>query len=165
MAQWFYRRRFLNFHYFLIISPWKMFGPSLNKLIYPSSRNALCQVWLKLAHWFWRRRFLNFVDVFSLFQNHLPLEKREALHLNKLIYPSPNYPLCQVCLKLAQWFVRSTVKSGILYAWFFSQNFFKSRGAYNLLELISSPFFSAKIFPHIVNQFHMLTSYSAILIF
>ena len=106
MAQWFYRRRFLNFHYFLIISPWKMFGPSLNKLIYPSSRNALCQVWLKLAHWFWRRRFLNFVDVFSLFQNHLPLEKREALHLNKLIYPSPKEDLCQIKLKLAQWFWR-----------------------------------------------------------
>ena len=33
-----------------------------------------CQVWLKLTQWFWRR-FLNFVNVFSLFHNHLPLEK------------------------------------------------------------------------------------------
>ena len=28
-------------------------------------KDALCQVWLKLAHWFWRR-FFNFVNVFSL---------------------------------------------------------------------------------------------------
>ena len=29
----------------------------LNKLESPSSKNALCQVWLKLARWFWRRRW------------------------------------------------------------------------------------------------------------
>ena len=33
--------------------------------------------------------FLNFVNVFSLFRNYLPLEKGEALHLNKLEFPSP----------------------------------------------------------------------------
>ena len=27
----------------------------LNKLESPSPKNALCQVWLKLANWFWRR--------------------------------------------------------------------------------------------------------------
>ena len=27
----------------------------LNKLETPSPKDALCQVWLKLAHWFWRR--------------------------------------------------------------------------------------------------------------
>ena len=29
----------------------------LNKLESPSSKGALCQVWLKLAQWFWRRRW------------------------------------------------------------------------------------------------------------
>ena len=29
----------------------------LNKLESPSPKDALCQVWLKLAHWFWRRRW------------------------------------------------------------------------------------------------------------
>ena len=29
----------------------------LNKLESPSHKDALCQVWLKLAHWFWRRRW------------------------------------------------------------------------------------------------------------
>ena len=40
----------------------------------PSRKDALCQVWLKLAQWFWRRRFFkNFFKVFSLFRNYLPL--------------------------------------------------------------------------------------------
>ena len=30
----------------------------LKKLEPPSSKDALCQVWLKLAQWFWKRRFL-----------------------------------------------------------------------------------------------------------
>ena len=62
--------------------------------------------WLKLALWFWRRRFFNFVNVFSLFHNYLHLEKGVALHLNKLEYPSTKDALCQVWLKLAQWFWR-----------------------------------------------------------
>ena len=56
----------------------------LNKLESPSSKDALCQVWLKLAQWFWRRGFFNFVNVFSLFLYNLPLEKDRALHLNKV---------------------------------------------------------------------------------
>ena len=80
----------------------------LNKLESPSptAKDALCQVWLKLAQWFWRRRLLNFVNVFSLFRNYLPLEKGGALHLNKLESPSAKDALCQVWLKLAQWFWR-----------------------------------------------------------
>ena len=78
----------------------------LNKLESPLLKDALCQVWLKLARWFWRRRFFNFVNVFSLFRNYLPLEEGEALHLNKLKSPSPKDALCQVWLKLAQWFWR-----------------------------------------------------------
>ena len=50
--------------------------------------------------------FFNFVNVFSLFRNYLPLEKGRALHLNKLEFPLPKDALCQVWLKLAQWFWR-----------------------------------------------------------
>ena len=78
----------------------------LNKLESPSPKDALWQVWLKMAQWFWRRRFLNFVNVFSLFRNYLPLEKGMALHLNKLESPSPKDALCKVWLKMAQWFWR-----------------------------------------------------------
>ena len=78
----------------------------LNKLEFPLPKDALCQVWLKLAKWFRRRRFFNFVNVFSLLLNYLPLEKGGALHLNKLESPSPKDALCPVWLKLAQWFLR-----------------------------------------------------------
>ena len=78
----------------------------LNKLEYPSTNDAKCQVWLKLAQWFWRRRFFNFVNVFWLFWNYLPLEKGRALHLNKLESPLPKDALCQVWLIFAQLFWR-----------------------------------------------------------
>ena len=71
-----------------------------------SSKDALCQDWLKLARWFLRRGFFNFVIVFSIFRNYLPLEKSRALHFNKIESPSPKDDLCQVWLKLAQWFCR-----------------------------------------------------------
>ena len=57
----------------------------LIKLESPSPKDALCQIWLKLAQSFWRR-FLNFVNVFSLFCNYLLLEKGRALYLNKFYF-------------------------------------------------------------------------------
>jgi hypothetical protein len=39
-----------------------------------------------------------------LFRYYLPLEKGYSLGLNKLESPSPKNDLCQVWLKLAQWF-------------------------------------------------------------
>ena len=113
LAQWFYRRRYIFFNFvngFSLIRnylPWEKGGALyLNKLDSLSPKDALCQVWLKLGQWFWRRRFLNFVNVFSLIRNYLPLEKGGALHLNKLESPLPKDALCQVWLKLAQWFWR-----------------------------------------------------------
>ena len=102
-----------DFFYFVnVISLFRNYLPlekggalHLNKLESPSPNDALCQVWLELAQWFWRR-FFNFVNVFSLFCYYLPLEKGGALHLNKLESPSPKDALCQVWLKLAQWFWR-----------------------------------------------------------
>ena len=97
----------MYFHYFVIISPWKRAGAHhMNKLDSPSPKDALCQVWLKLAQWFWRRRIFNFVNIFSQFHNYIPLEKGGTLLLNKLESPSPKDALCQVWLKLAQWFCR-----------------------------------------------------------
>ena len=48
----------------------------------------------------WRKGFLNFINVFLLFHDNLPLEKKVALHLNKLEFHSPRNAICQVCLKL-----------------------------------------------------------------
>jgi hypothetical protein len=61
---------------------------------------------LNYAQWFWRRRFLNIFSVFFLFRYHFPLEKGYPLSLNKLESSSPKDDLCQVWLKLAQWFWR-----------------------------------------------------------
>ena len=111
LAKWFWRRRFLNFvnilslfrNYLPLEKAWAF---HLNKHESSSPKDALCQVWLKLAQWFWRRRFLNFVNVLSLFRSYLPLEKGGAFHLNKDDSSSPKDALCQVWLKLAQWFWR-----------------------------------------------------------
>ena len=43
----------MYFCYFIIFSPWKWWGPSYEQ----SLKDALCQVYLKLAQWFWRRRW------------------------------------------------------------------------------------------------------------
>jgi hypothetical protein len=59
-----------------------------------------------LAFWFWRRRFLKIFSVFLLFRYYLPLERGNPLQLNKLDSPLPKDDLCQVWLKLAQWFWR-----------------------------------------------------------
>ena len=48
----------MYFRYFVIISPCKGVRPFyFNKLESPLLKNALCQVWLKLAQCFWRRRW------------------------------------------------------------------------------------------------------------
>ena len=73
---------------------------NLNKFKFPSPKDALCQVWLKLAQWFLRRRFLKFVNVFLLFPYYLPLEKCGALHSKKLESPSPKDTLCQVFVEI-----------------------------------------------------------------
>ena len=87
-----------------LLSLWELNGSSLNKFESHSPKDALCQVWLKLAKWFRRRRFLNFVNVFSLFRNYLSLLKGRTLHLNKLESPSPNFvPSLD---EIGQWFLR-----------------------------------------------------------
>ena len=63
--------------------------PYLFNVESPSPKDALWQVWLKVAHWFRRRRFRNFLNVFSLFRcYYLLLGKGVNLHLNKHEFPS-----------------------------------------------------------------------------
>ena len=83
---------------------------SLNQLDTPSPKDDKYQVWMKLDQWFWRRRFLNIFSVFLHFRYYLPLEMTDGHHLNKSESPSPKDDLCQVWLKLAQWFRRRSRK-------------------------------------------------------
>jgi hypothetical protein len=64
----------------------------LNKLEFPSPKNDLYQVWLKLACWFWKRCSKNF-SLFLLFYNYLPLEKDVPLDLNEF-EPTPQRMIC-----------------------------------------------------------------------
>ena len=94
LAHCFWRREFLHFvnviSLFCNYLPLEKSGPlHLNKLESPLPKDALCQVWLKLAKWFWRRIFFNSVNVFSLFHNNIPLEKGGALFWNKFESPHP----------------------------------------------------------------------------
>ena len=89
LKKWIFKLRQCIFAISLSSPLEKGWGHSLNKLDFSSPKNALCQVWLKLALWFLRRRFLKFVNVFWLFWYYLPLEKGLALPLNKLEFPPP----------------------------------------------------------------------------
>ena len=69
--------------------------PYLTKLESPSPKDALCQVFLKLAQWFSRRSIYNFVNVFLVLRNYLPLVKGLALKVNKFESPTSKDALCQ----------------------------------------------------------------------
>ena len=74
--------------YYLLYEKWMVLH--LYKLEFSSPKDALCQIWLKLAMGFLRKRFLNFVNEFLLFRNYLPLEQAGAFirrNLNSL-HPS-----------------------------------------------------------------------------
>ena len=107
LALWFWRRlfNFVNvFSLFRNYHPLEKGGAlQLNKLESPLPKNALCQVWLKLALWFWRRGFF-FKFRYCIFSISLlyPLGKP----LNKLEFPYYKNSLCHVALEKAQWFWR-----------------------------------------------------------
>ena len=65
----------------------------LNQLQSPSPKDALCQVWLKLAKRFWRRNFFNFVNEFSLIhyyidENNDDIDEQRTNFDQKLLEPS-----------------------------------------------------------------------------
>ena len=101
MIQWFCRRRFL-----IVVNVFLLFcyHVPLEK-VSPSDAFKLCQVWLKMPQMA-GEDFKNFVNVFSLFRNYLPSKTKVVLYLNKFESPWLKNSLCEVWLKLAQWFWR-----------------------------------------------------------
>ena len=67
-------------------------GLHLNKLEYSSPKDALCQVWLKLAHWFWRKFLI--LSMYFRYFIIISLGKGQGLLLNKFESPSPKNGLC-----------------------------------------------------------------------
>ena len=95
---------FLLFRYYLPLEKDRAFH--LNKLKSPSLKNMLCQVLLKLAQWFWKRRFHNIVNEFLAIFLLFTLGKGQAPSFEQIWIPFTQDALCQVWLKLAQWFWR-----------------------------------------------------------
>ena len=97
----------MYFRYLETIPPWKRVGPFIWTNLNPLHPRMHCAKfgW----NWpcgSWKEDFLNFSNVFLLFGNYLPFKKGVGLQLNKLESPSPRDTLCQVWLKMAQWFWR-----------------------------------------------------------
>ena len=102
----------LYVRYFVSILPLKKdMALPLIKLESPLPKDALCQVWLKLASWFQGIFFLNSFNVFTLFPTYLPLVKGVTLHFNKFESSLPKEALCKVWLKLTQWIYRFLISS------------------------------------------------------
>ena len=75
----------MYFNYFAIISTFRRAWPFIWKKLESSSpKNALCQVWLKMAQWFWRWRFFKSSQCIFAISKLSPLEKGVAFHLNNL---------------------------------------------------------------------------------
>ena len=95
----------MYFHNFWIISPWKRAGPIIWTNLNPLHLRMLCAKF----GWNWPSgsgEDFKICQWISQFRNYLPLEKGGAHHLNKFEFSSPKDALCQVWLKLGQWFWR-----------------------------------------------------------
>ena len=96
----------MYFRYFIIISPWKWARPFIWRNLNPLHPRMLGAKF----GWNWpsgsREEDFKFCQCILLFRRYLLLEKGRALHLIKLKSSLPKDGLCQVWLKLAQWFWR-----------------------------------------------------------
>ena len=96
----------IYFHYFIIIYPLeKGRTHQLYKQDFLSTKDVLCQVWLKLVQWF--LRVCQYIFAISLLS---PLRKRRGPSFKKKKNLNPNHPgkdaLCQGWWKLAPWLFR-----------------------------------------------------------
>ena len=92
--------------FFVIISPCKRAGTFIWTNLNPLHLRILCATfrpnWLSCSG----EEVRNFLNVFSLFRNYLPFEMGGPFIWEKIESPSPKDALCQIWLKLAQWFWR-----------------------------------------------------------
>ena len=101
----------MYFYYFPIVSPLWRLWPFIGTNLKPLLPRMLCSNF----GWSWtsgsgEEDFFKVFNVFVLFHNYLLFRKGVANHLNKLESPSQKDVLCQVWLKLNQWFWRGRFK-------------------------------------------------------
>jgi hypothetical protein len=99
-----------HFYIFVIISPlkrtWPFIWTNLNSLHPTIVCTKFDWIWPAGSEEDFKKNFC----VFLLFRHYLPLEKGYPLPLKKLESPSRKNDLCQVWLKLVQWFWRRSRK-------------------------------------------------------
>ena len=136
----FCKRRFLNFvNVFSLLSLLgKGWGLSCQQTWIPFNQWCVVPSLVEIRFWFWRR-FFNFVNVFSLFRNYLPLGKGVILHLKKFESPLNNDALCQVWLRLAQWFWRRRFLNFVNIFLFFRNYIPLEKGGVLHLKKVESP--------------------------
>jgi hypothetical protein len=109
LAQWFWKRRFLNdptpFLHFCYYLPFEEdLALFLNKLEFPSFKDNLYK--FEFGQLVLEKKIIKNFQCISTFSLLSPLGNGYPLHLNKLESPSFKDDLCQIWLKLAQWFWR-----------------------------------------------------------
>ena len=86
---------------------WEFIGSSFEQTWIPYTQGCFVPRLVEIGPVVLEKKIFKFRKcAFSLFHNYLPLEKGGALQWNKLKSPSPKDALCQVWLKLTQWFWR-----------------------------------------------------------
>ena len=104
----FYRFLSMNLSLFRHLPLKKDRALHLNKLESSLPKDALCKVWLNLACRF-LRKYIQILWMYSCCFVIFPCSKRtKPFIIKKLESPSHIDALCQVWLKLAQWFLRRT---------------------------------------------------------
>ena len=134
----------MYFHYFIINTSWKRARPFIWTNLIIFTKGCFVTSLVEIGPVVLEIKILKFrqcIFTISLFRNYLPLEKGGALHLNKLESPSPKDALCQVWLKLVQWFWRRRFLNFINAFWLFCNYFPLEKGValyFNKFENVKS---------------------------
>ena len=87
---------------------------------------------------------------FFPFRYYLPLEKGDPLHLNRIESTSPKDDLCQIWLKLVQWFWRRFLNDPTPFLHFCDYHHFEEDLAFSLFEQSWIPFTQGWFVPSLI---------------
>ena len=87
---------------------------------------------------------------FFPFRYYLPLEKGDPLHLNRIESTSPKDDLCQIWLKLVQWFWRRFLNDLTPFLHFCDYHHFEEDLAFSLFEQSWIPFTQGWFVPSLI---------------
>ena len=109
-----------------LVIKWSLFV----KLWFPFTKGYCVPSLVEIAPIVLEKKLLNFVNVFSLFPKYLPVEKDWVFHFSKVEFPSPKDAVCQVWLKMTQWFLRRFINFVSVFSQF--RNYLSLENSVNL---------------------------------